>query len=438
MEATPTNQFPTPERLCQCTPTTARISNALNHFGLDGQIHNGFAADEHLGDRGWNRTAAETLPPIVPRGVLGDVAAAKGVETLEPGYRIRGVDLGGQCFLICSMKRGADRRSKSQIYDRISRSGIGPDALTGTHRNCIAVDEMSALKTFCRVIEEDSFSAAARKLRVSNAAVSKNISELEAALGAQLIIRTTRSLRLTDVGADFHARIKAVLEGLEEAKTVVSNQNRHVSGVLSVALPMSFGIVAIVPLLKAFRAAHPDLRLHLNFDDIKTDVVAGRFDVAIRGSSELPDSSLKARRLLDFDRVLCAAPTYFSGRTVPKAPDEMRNHDCIAYLLGEETDAWLAEGPDGPMHIRFKPLLEMNNSLAIRQATLDGHGIAALPLPYVRDHLASGALVRVLPAYRMRQQSLFAVYPSARHMPPKTRLFIDYLVDALADLSDIA
>ncbi len=291
---------------------------------------------------------------------------------------------------------------------------------------------MTALRIFCRVVEEGSFSAAARALRVSNASVSKNIAELEAALGTQLIIRTTRSLQLTDAGAEFHARVGHVLDGLEQAKSIATGRSDHVSGVLRVALPMSFGIEAIVPLLGPFRAAHPDLRLKLTFDDAKADIIGGRFDVAIRGAGHLPDSTLRARRLLEFDRVLCAAPGYLAVRGAPRSAGEIREHDCIAYAMGEETDAWLAEGPDGAVPIAFEPAVEMNNSLAIRRAVLDGLGIAALPVPYVHEPLHSGALVRVLPDYRLRPQSLSAIYPAARHLPPKTRLFIDYLAGALA------
>ena len=172
------------------------------------------------------------------------------------------------------------------------------------------MDKVTALRVFRRVAELASFSAAARQLRLSNAAVSKNVRELEEELGAQLLQRTTRRVQLTAAGEQYYRRIVAVLDELANADSAASEQSQAPRGRLRVAAPMSFGLSELAAKVATFGTLYPELSIELELNDRFVDVIQEGFDVAIRGSGPLPDSNLVAKKLLDIERVVCASPEY--------------------------------------------------------------------------------------------------------------------------------
>lgn len=294
------------------------------------------------------------------------------------------------------------------------------------------MDRITALRVFRRVIELNGFAAAARDLDLSNAAVSKIIKELEADLGTPLIHRTTRSLRLTDTGHDYFNQITRILDDLGEADDAVRSSGGEPRGVLRISAPLSLGLVLLSPVLARFAASHPELRLDVEFGDQPVDLIEGRFDLAIRGG-QLRDSGLKARKLMDIERVPCASPAYLSRCGTPETPGDLAGHRCLAYSLSATPRSWVLQKDGESVRVAIDGAFRANNSLAIRDAAVEGLGVALLPALYVQEALASGRLVRVLPGWRGEAHALYGVYPQHRESSLKVRTLLDYLVEAMQD-----
>lgn len=295
------------------------------------------------------------------------------------------------------------------------------------------MDRFSTLTVFRRVVELGSFSAAAQDLNYSNAAVSKMIKDLEADLGAQLIVRTTRSLRLTDIGRSYFEQISDALDGVAAADDTVRAETGTPRGALKVSVPMSFGLVIVSKLLPRFAREYPEINIDLVMSDSFVDIVGEGFDLAIRGG-QLADSSLKARKLLDIERVLCASPAYLLERAAPASPNELTDHACLAYSASASPNVWHLKSGSDRKSVAIRPTYRANNSLAVREAVLEGIGIGLLPRPYVTEDLAHGDLVNILPGWKGEPQALYALYPAHRESSLKHRLLVDFLAEAFATL----
>ncbi|MCB1447291.1 MAG: LysR family transcriptional regulator [Rhizobiaceae bacterium] len=280
------------------------------------------------------------------------------------------------------------------------------------------------LEVFAKVVATGSMSEASRLLGLSPAVVSKRIKRLEDRLEARLLQRTTRQISLTEIGRGFHDRVVSALAGLEEAGAFVSGESGDMQGVIRISAPTSFGRMHIAPHLLGFMADHPKLSIELILTDQFTDLVADGFDLAIR-IGELTDSSLVARRLAPVRRILCASPGYLQAHGVPGSIDDLRQHACIP---AHNSDPWRLVGPEGPLTLRPEGRLATNSSEVVREAVLQGFGIALRSIWDIGEELRSGQLVQVLQAYEGSSNlALSAVYPSRRFLPAKIRAFIDYL-----------
>ncbi len=295
------------------------------------------------------------------------------------------------------------------------------------------MDRFSTLRVFRRVVELESFSAAAQDLNYSNAAVSKMIKDLEAYLGAQLIVRTTRSLSLTDTGRFYFEQICDVLDGIAAADDAVRTETGTPRGRLRISAPMSFGLVVVSKLLPRFARQYPEIKIDLIMSDSFVDIVGEGFDLAIRGG-QLADSSLRARKLLDIERVLCASPAYLSERTAPTKPDELSEHACLAYSASTSPNSWHLKSGSESKTIAIRPAYRANNSLAVHEAVLEGVGIGLLPSLYVSKSLDNEDLVNILPEWKGEAQALYLLYPGHQETSLKHRLLVDFLVEEFADL----
>lgn len=284
--------------------------------------------------------------------------------------------------------------------------------------------DLDELETFARVVSTRSMSLAARSLGVTPAVVSKRIRRLEDQLGVRLLQRTTRQIAITEAGQGFYDRIVDILASVEEAQAFVSGRSKGIIGTLRIAAPTSFGRMHIAPHLAGFMLAHPQLSVDMILSDALTDIVAERFDLAIR-ISELKDSGLVARKLCNSTRVLCASPDYIKRHGLPQTILDLSTHQCLPAHNGEP---WRLEGPDGPLTYRAEGMLKTNSSEVIREAVLTGLGIALRSTWDVGQELSSGRLVRVLPKYQgSRNVSISAIYPSRQFLPAKVRAFVEYL-----------
>lgn len=293
------------------------------------------------------------------------------------------------------------------------------------------MDKLTALNVFRQVAELKSFSAAARELDLSNAAISKNVRELEAELGVRLINRTTRRLHLTEAGALYLARANTILDDLREADAAVGELGTAPRGLIRVSAPMSLGIAKIAPAIADFLADYPEIRIELDLNDRYIDIVEGGFDIAIRGGARLDDSSLVARKLSDLDRVVCASPDYIARHGVPATPAALCDHSCLVYTLSSAPHRWTFLRKGARQTIDVSGPLRVNNSLAIAAAVRAGLGVGLLPTFATAQDLKEGALRQVLKSWNAEPAAIYAIYPRHREASPKLRLFIDALARAL-------
>jgi len=291
------------------------------------------------------------------------------------------------------------------------------------------VDRFKEMQAFAAVADAGSFVRAAESLQVSKTAVSRLIGDLEARLGVRLLHRTTRRLSLTAEGEVFHARCKALTADVEEAEAEVTARAGEAVGQLRLNVPVSFGLMHLAPLWPAFLQQHPKVTLDVTLADRIIDLVDEGYDLAVR-IAQLPASSLVSRKIASTRLVLCASPDYLRRHGEPSHPADIARHTVFTYTLLATGDTWNFEGPDGPVEVRVTPRLRSNNGDTCCAAALQHQGIVLQPSFMVSHHLRAGALVEVLPQYRSLELGVYAVYASRRHVTPKVRVVVDFLVDA--------
>ncbi|MBN7822727.1 LysR family transcriptional regulator [Bowmanella yangjiangensis] len=293
------------------------------------------------------------------------------------------------------------------------------------------MDRLTALAVFRQVVERGSFAAAARHLKLSAAAVSKNIGELEAHLAVRLLNRTTRSMSLTEAGQRYYEQVSRILDDLQQADSSLGELQATPSGTLRVSAPMSFSLVCLADAIPRFLARYPELTLDLQLDDRRVDMIAEGFDLAVRGSDRLEDSSLVARPLLTLRHVLCAAPQYLRRHGTPQVPEDLQALECVQFSLSGHAREWVFQRGEQVRRLEVCGRYSVNSSLALCAALRAGHGISLVPEIYVRDDLAQGRLQPLLEDWQMMQTQLYAIYPSRRQLQAKVRVFIDFLLEEL-------
>lgn len=291
------------------------------------------------------------------------------------------------------------------------------------------MDRFNEMQAFAAVVDAGSFVRAAEALQVSKTAVSRLVGDLETRLGVRLLHRTTRRLSLTVEGEVFHARCKELLADVEEAEAEVTARADEAVGLLRLNVPVSFGLLQLAPLWPAFLHQHPKVTLDVTLADRIVDLVEEGYDLAVR-IARLPASSLVSRRLGSTRLVLCASPEYLRRHGTPSHPDEIAQHTVFAYTLLASGDTWNFEGPQGPVSVKVTPRMRSNSGDTCCAAALQHQGIVLQPSFMVAGHLRSGALVEVLPQYRSIELGVYAVYASRKHVTPKVRVLIDFLVEA--------
>jgi DNA-binding transcriptional LysR family regulator len=292
-------------------------------------------------------------------------------------------------------------------------------------------DRLFALRLFARIARTGSFSRAGRELGLSQPSVSRIAAELEREVGAALMTRTTRGLRLTEAGADYLSRIEPILAALEEADHAARGTG-ELRGTLRISLPLGFGEREVIPRLPAFMQLHPALRIDLSLNDRNQDLVTEGIDVALR-SGTLADSTATARRLGACPRLLVASPTYLARAGTPETPESLANHQVIVGPLGIGLDSCTFQRNGCTTTVRVGGRLTTSvNQGAIAAATA-GLGIAVVALWNCRSELASGTLVQMLADWQMEPFEFHAVFAAGRAAKPSARAFADYLATALRE-----
>ncbi len=283
---------------------------------------------------------------------------------------------------------------------------------------------------FVSVAEQGGFTAAARKLGVSVAQVSRQVAQLEDRLQAKLLLRTTRQVRLTELGDIYYRHCRQLLDNLYEAELAVGRHQAEPQGTLRITAPVSYGESRIAPLVNDFMLRYPQLEVTLTLTNQLLDLVHDGFDLAIR-LGHLKDSTLIARKLAERIPYVCASPAYAARNGVPLSLPELAQHSC---LVGN-SDEWHFTLQGQPHTLRVQGQLHCNSGHALLDAALKGIGIIQLPDYYVYPHLANGDLLELFPECRAPAEGIWALYPQNRHLSPKVRLLVDYLAEQLGSSS---
>ncbi len=291
------------------------------------------------------------------------------------------------------------------------------------------MDKFQQMRVFAAVVDAGSFVGAAAAIELSKAAVSRHVQDLEARLGVRLLQRTTRRVSLTDEGRAFHARCKDLLANVDEAEAEITVRAGEASGLLKINVPVSFGNLRLAPLWGAFLERNPKVTLDIVLADRVVDLVEEGFDMAVR-IARLPDSSLVSRQLASTQLIVCASPAYLARHGTPEHPADLAHHAVVAYSLFSMGDIWQFESRDGPASVKVRPRLYANSGDTCRAVALQHQGIVLQPSFLVGDDLKSGALVPLLPAYWSINLGIYAVYPTRRHLSPKVRALVDFLVES--------
>ncbi len=291
----------------------------------------------------------------------------------------------------------------------------------------VHIDNLTLLRAFVAVVELQSFTAAGRRLNVVPSTMSKHIAALEQQLCCQLVIRSTKTLSITELGTRFYKRCLSILQEVEQAEIEVGEYKSEPQGLLRVSAPTTLATHVLAPVFFRFKQRFPKVTLDLSLTPASEDLVASGTDVAIRISSAL-DPNLIALKLAPNTRLCCASPDYLERHGRPATPAELRHHECVVVKSIQQSASWPFRALDGRTeHVVVPGGIHADNVEVIAQAVLAGLGIGHLPRFVVEPQIASGALIELFAERRVVESHIYALYPERRNLALKTRAFIDHL-----------
>lgn len=296
------------------------------------------------------------------------------------------------------------------------------------------MDHYRAMAIFAQVVESGSFSAAADRLAITKSAVSQQVTQLEQELGTRLLYRTTRRLNLTEAGETYLAGCQQMVEAAEAANHQIGRFSKEPSGTLKITCSHDFAAGQLVPLLAPFMERYPKLSLYIDGRDQAINLVEEGIDLALR-FGKLNESSLVARKIGDKALALVAAPSYLQQHGVPQAPDELVNHQWVAFTQLTQPYQLNLLGPQGQQQkVRLYGRASSNSHASTLEMVVSGMGIGRFFEQDIAGKLENGQLIRVLHDYRLEPEPMYAVYPHRAYVPLKVRTVINYLIDNKAAL----
>lgn len=279
---------------------------------------------------------------------------------------------------------------------------------------------------FVHVAEAMSFTQAAKKMQVSTAQVSRQVTLLEERLNVKLLYRTTRKVSLTEEGELYYQHCRNILNHLDEAELSITNRQSNPKGRIKLTAPVTYGEYKVLPLINDFVCLYPEIEVSANLTNQQVDLVEEGYDLAIRLGS-LSDSSLMAKKLSTRSLYVCASPEYINTHGQPQNIVDLAAHNCLVGTL----DHWHFNENGMQKNYRVSGRLHYNSGFALADAALKSQGIVQLPDYYVQKHLDDGSLVELLGEYRLADEGIWALYPFNRQLSPKIRLLVDYLAEHL-------
>lgn len=293
------------------------------------------------------------------------------------------------------------------------------------------MDHISRISVFLAVVKHQSFVGAARSMGMTGPALSKQVQALEDQLGVRLLHRTTRQITLTEEGAIFNERARIALEDLDEAERQIQDLKSSPMGVLKINVPTSFGKQYLTKPVAAFAKEYPDVKIEIDFDDRKVDIIGEGYDVVVRIGA-LEDSSFIARQLARCPIILCASADYLNHHGLPENPHDLKNFPAILYSKHGNESEWRFIDENGNKgSAALRKVFATDSAEMMLDACLEGVGVAILPVFSVATYLRSEQLVRVLPEYDTDPELIIhAIFPQNRHLSTKVRLFVDCLTSS--------
>lgn len=290
------------------------------------------------------------------------------------------------------------------------------------------MEYLSHIAVFLEVAKQESFAGAARSLGITSSAVSKQVQNLEYALKAKLLNRTTRKVSLTEEGALFFERASRALDDIQEARNQLDELKAMPNGSLRINVPMAFGNSHLKEPIAAFALKYPDVHLDVTFDDRLINIAEENVDVVIR-IGQLQDSSLIARKLAAAPMTVCASPSYLEKHGTPQHPQDLARHNVLAYTRNKGAHEWRYKQPDGQEGIvNLNSSFKADAASMMIEAARQGLGVIIMPTFFILDELRSGYLVPILTASKTwPERNLYALFPPNRYLSTRLRLFIDHI-----------
>jgi DNA-binding transcriptional LysR family regulator len=296
------------------------------------------------------------------------------------------------------------------------------------------MDRLSEMEAFATVVDQGSYTGAARRLGVSKSSISKHISALEGRLGATLLNRTTRRVSPTEIGLAYYDRARRVLNDAGEADAIVNATQSEPSGPLRVSVATDFAVQHLPALMSEFLRQFPKVTVEIVLNNRRVDLMSEGFDLAV-WVGEPQDASLRARKLCNSHYRLVASPSYFQSHGRPMGIDDLNEHRLLHTTAQSGTIGWKLASQNGEVHrVQAPGCLVVNDGQSLLKAAISGLGIAYLPDYVFASALKEGLLEEALPSLPHREEGIYAVYPASRITPPKLRAFVDVLSDALGSI----
>jgi len=292
--------------------------------------------------------------------------------------------------------------------------------------------QLEDMAMFTRIVEAGGISKAAEQLNIAKSAVSRRLSDLERRLGSQLLVRSTRTSKLTEAGMIYYKRTQSILDEISELNEQASGNKARIEGSLKMSAPLSFGLMHLSPLIDAYAKEYEDLGFQIDFTDRHIDLIEEGLELAVR-IGNLPDSSFQAKRITSIRHMLCASPDYLAKFGTPDTPSALQNHAFLQYGLLNDTKIQIKDKKGNNHTLPIQPKITASNGDFLKLMALQGHGITYLPTFMTYQELADGKLISLLNNFQLPEMNVYVVYPRNRFLPGRCRRFIDFLSEKFGD-----
>lgn len=286
--------------------------------------------------------------------------------------------------------------------------------------------DLNDMIIFANVVDAGTISGAAKEMGQPKSTISRRMKLLEEELGVRLLQRTTRSLKLTELGAVFYERCKRVQAEAEEAERSVSAGQEVPRGILRITAPAETGVTRMGTLIAQYTKKYPEVRVMMDLSNRFVDLIEEGYDLAIR-AGQLENSTMVARRLGSTRLVVCSSPGYLRRNSAPATPYQLKNHPLVLYSNILQKQLFQFSGPQGIASIQLEPQHCANSLMVLRDMVKSGYGITLLPESHTHRDVSEGKLVLLLEEWKLPENGVYAIYPSPRHLTPKVKSFIDFL-----------